>query len=459
MSETADVVARAADVGIDTLPDAVIDKAKECILDQLGVQLIASGLDWNRMAYRAIKRQGGVPEATIVALGDKTSMANAAFVNATFGHGCELDDLGYFTHPGCNVVPTALAVGEAMGTSGKDILAAVVAGYEIENRIAMACGPGVAKRGFHDPYFVFGPVTVAGLLMGLSKDQLLHAFGLAGSYGGGLRQYAITGGEVKRIHPAIASQGGITAVQLAAEGFTAPPDILEGRSGFFHAFSEATDMSLLSWKWGEEYTILQNWFKAYPVCGAGHNVIEGVAKAQIDEVFDADLLEDLVVAGPLHWKDHIFSHVRPTDVTSAQFSLPFQLALILTGRTLDLHSVMDSELWTDDEVVDVAKRVRYEVNEDLSHAWGETKGFRKNHHANITVRLNDGRELDVESLVAKGMPENPMSRDELVSKFVNNALDAVPEDQAAQIVDLVLNLESLDDLSPLVEALVSPPGN
>ncbi|MBM4299237.1 MAG: MmgE/PrpD family protein, partial [Deltaproteobacteria bacterium] len=140
-----------ARVRFTDIPAAAIEKAKDCILDQIGVELIGSTLEWNKIAYRYVVDMGGRGESTVVNYGAKTPALDAAFVNATFGQGCELDDVGFAAggHPGAATVPVALAMCEKYRTTGKEFLAAVIVGYDIMYRLLLAVRPSAGRRGFH----------------------------------------------------------------------------------------------------------------------------------------------------------------------------------------------------------------------------------------------------------------------------------------------------------------------
>ena len=208
------------------IPPEAIEKAKDCLLDQIGVELIGSTLEWNKIAYRYVADMGGRGESTVINYGDKTPTLDAAFVNATFGQGCELDDVGFAAggHPGAATVPVAFAVCEKYPCTGKDFLAAVVVGWDVMYRLLLAVRPSAGKRGFHSHGIgaPFGAMTTAARLMGLNNGQILHAFGIAGMHSSGTMEYDQTGGEVKRVIAGIAARGGIQAAMLAQLGLTGP---------------------------------------------------------------------------------------------------------------------------------------------------------------------------------------------------------------------------------------------
>ncbi|HWO41686.1 MAG TPA: MmgE/PrpD family protein, partial [Candidatus Eisenbacteria bacterium] len=200
---TEQLAAHTGAVRFADIPPEAIEKAKDCILDQIGVELLGSTLEWNKIAYRYVAGMGGPGESTIVNYGDKTSTLEAAFVNATFGQGCELDDVGFAAggHPGSATVPVALALCEKYRCSGRDFLAAVVVGCDVMYRLLLAVRPSAGKRGFHSHGIgaPFGAMVTAARLMRLNEGEILNAFGIAGMHSCGTMEYDQTGGEVKRV--------------------------------------------------------------------------------------------------------------------------------------------------------------------------------------------------------------------------------------------------------------------
>ena len=151
MGVTEKLAAHAFNVRYEDMPQEVIEKAKDCLLDQIGVELIGSTLDWNKIAYRYVVEMGGRAESTIVNYGTKAPALDVAFVNATFGQGCELDDVGFGAggHLSAATVPVGLALSEKERVSGKELLSAIVAGCDVMYRLLLAVRPSSGKRGFH----------------------------------------------------------------------------------------------------------------------------------------------------------------------------------------------------------------------------------------------------------------------------------------------------------------------
>ncbi|MCB1511997.1 MAG: MmgE/PrpD family protein, partial [Hyphomicrobiaceae bacterium] len=214
----------AAGLRYDAIPRPVIDHIKLTTLDGLGCCLYGATLPWTRMVADVVMRDGGRTEATVIGTDRRAPVAGAVLVNATAGHAFELDDIhrDSILHPNSIAVPTALAFAErAGGASGQDVLAAIVAGYEVSTRVGLGSGTDLLLRGFH-PQGVLGSIcaaVTAAHMLRLDADRMHHAIGIAASLGAGLMA-AQEGAMVKRLHSGRAAEAGVRAAELAADGFT-----------------------------------------------------------------------------------------------------------------------------------------------------------------------------------------------------------------------------------------------
>src|SRR6185436_8491650 len=288
-----------ARVRYEDIPPEAIQKAKDCILDQIGVELIGSTLEWNKIAHRYVADMGGRGESTVVNYGNQTPTLDAAFGNATFGQGCELDDVGFAAggHLGAATVPVALAVGEKQRSTGKDFLAAVVVGCDVMYRLLAAVRPSSGKRGFHSHGIgaPFGAMTTAARLLGLNDGQMLHAFGIAGMHSSGTMEYDQTGGEVKRVIAGVAARSGVQSALLAQRGLTGPPTIIEGKRGFLKVFADQVEPEEITRDLGGDFKIMRLWFKLYPCVATVQGVIYTLTKMIEEHHFGADDIDEIRV--------------------------------------------------------------------------------------------------------------------------------------------------------------------
>jgi 2-methylcitrate dehydratase PrpD len=447
---TAKLSNHTAKVRYEDIPREAIEKAKDCILDQVGVELIGSTLDWNKIAYRYVLEMAGRAESTIVNYGTKVPALDAVFVNATFGQGCELDDLGFAAggHLSAATVPVGLALSEKDHVTGRELLSAIVIGCDVMYRLLLSVRPSSGKRGFHSHGIggPFGAMAVAGRLMRLSDAQMLHAFGIAGSHSAGTMEYDQTGGEVKRVHAGIAARGGLQAAMLARLGLTGPPTIIEGKRGFCRVFADQYDIDVITQDLGSDFKIMRIWFKIFPCVATVQGVIDTLAKIIDEHQIRAADVEEIKVGISETSLSHGGAIYEPTDVASAQFSLPFSLALRLLKRDNDLSLYMDPNLWTDPEILAVARKVH-------SYADANAKG-EQNYNTTMEVKLVNGKVLKAFQQYPPGSPLNPISREELRKKFSKLAGAVLPDSRIDQIIEAVDKLETLDDCSKLPPMLV-----
>ncbi len=252
------------------IPREIVEKAKLHVLDTIGVALAAAREDFTKIILATTKDMKGSADSSVWGYKERLPMANAALVNGTMAHGHDFDDMhrAASSHMSVVAIPTALAVAERKKNSGKETLAAIVAGYEIGARIGLAALGKLLLRGWH-PTAVFGTFTavaVAGKLLGLDAPQTAAAMGIAGSQTSGLAQWIEEGSWTKRMHPGWAAHSGIFATQLSAGGFGAPARIFEGGRGLYQAFLREGNFRLeeLTEELGKRWETSQICIKVYP---------------------------------------------------------------------------------------------------------------------------------------------------------------------------------------------------
>ena len=434
----------------EDIPGEVIEKAKDCILDQLGVELIGSTLEWNKIPYRYVVGLGGRAESTIVNYGTRTLALDAAFVNATFGQGCELDDVGFGSggHLSAATVPVAIALCEKRPVSGREAIASVVAGWDVMHRILLAVRPSANKRGFHS-HGIGGPfaaAVTAGRLLQSSEEEMVNAFGIAGSHSAGSTEYDQTGGEVKRVHAGLAARAGIQSAMLAKLGLTGPPTIIEGKRGFCRVFADHYDMDVITKNLGTDFKIMTAWFKVYPCVSAVQGAIDALALLIEQHHIRTEDVEEIQVGLSETSVMHGGTIYEPHDVASAQFSLPFSMAVRLLKNDNDLSLYMDRNLWRDPRVLAVARKVR-------SYAVPEARGD-KNYLTKMAIKLIDGRTVQTYQEYPRGCPLNPVTRDDIRNKFRKLASVVLAKTKVDEIIDKIEQLENVKDISILVPLLV-----
>jgi 2-methylcitrate dehydratase PrpD len=431
---------------LDAVPDAVVDAAKLHVLDVLGCGFAAHGLGIASQGRTAMSELGGEPEASVIGLDDGLPAANAAFANAMLCHGLDFDDThsDSVSHVSTVVVPAALAVAEAYGSSGRELLTAIVAGNEIVTRVGMAAPGAFHERGFHPTAIcgIFGATAAAAQLRGLARADATSALGIAGSMASGLFAYLDDGTATKPIHPGWAAHGALLAGRLAELGAEGPPGVLEGRFGVFHAFVGARiDLEPQLADLGERWETPRIAFKPYPACHFAHGSLG--ATASVLEGLDADEVEDVVVTVPEPGVslvlEPVASKMAPRTDYEGKFSLQYSTAAMLVHGRVGLGTYTPASL-ADPRVLDLARKVRYETKEYASYPAAFPGG--------VLIRLRDGRRLEADMPYQLGAPENPMSEAQVREKFRENA--ALAGGGFERLEETVLALEDAPDVRGLL---------
>jgi len=433
-------------VHYDKIPEMVINKAKELILDQLGCQLAGATLPWSKATYKYV-RDNEVPreESTVVYYNFKTIAQDAAFANANFGHGLMVDDTDSICHAhlGSIIIPAALAMGEREMINGKDFIKAVVTGYDVASRIG-AAAPSIQRRGFHIGPVIgpFGAAACASIILGLNESQISDALSIAGSHSSGLMEYSISGGSVNRLHAGIAAYGGIRASLLAKEGFTGPKTILEGQKGFINAFSGESSPDEITRKLGQEYRILLTGLKPYCCCGTQIAGLDAVSKIISEHtVIPKEIKEIIVNASPAVFR--LASVIKvPEDITSAQFSGRFGIALRLLKRSNGFKDYVEENL-KDPEVLDLISKTKYILDDSLGKPPADGTA------TNVTIKMLDGTVFSETIHAPKGSMNNPMTKEEVWQKFTELASLALPDYKLKAIIETIAEIDHMADICEL----------
>jgi 2-methylcitrate dehydratase PrpD len=445
-SPTRDLAAFGRNLSIDAIPANVLQKAREAFIDTIGVCIFGAGLPWGRMVIDYAQLYGAGGTGTILGTDLKVSSPMAALANGVLGHAFELDNLrqpSMGVHHGSTLIPPALAVGEEVHASGRDLLAAFVAATEVMSRIGLASDNTAEKVGFHSPGITgtFGSTIVAGRLFGLTEEQTVNAFGIAGSLCSGLLAFtkAGNGGMVKRLHAGRASESGVLAARLAKSGFTGPDTVLEGKFGVFEAFTRAPKMERLLDGLGNRWETLRICVKCYAAHITAHTPIRLLEDLKREHGFSGSDIAEIRAAT----SEKVLSHhniVAPKDVATAQYSLPFCLAIAAYRDPRQPSSFLNAP-HEDPALKDLAKRIKLTLNEESAEpgkAWA-TK---------LEVILRDGRILKAEGNGFRGAPDTPMSEAELDGKFLALS-SSLGEGRSRRLLDALKRLDDCSDVAML----------
>lgn len=444
-------------LALDEVPAPVTTKATRLALDTLGNGLAATREDFGRAVLGVAEGLGGPPESTLIGRPRKVAAANAVLANATLAHGLDFDDTreDAIVHTGALAVTTALAVGEAVGASGRAALEALIAGVEVMCRVGLAVPGALHARHFHPTAVAgsFAAAAAAGKLQGLSEDQLVHAFGICGSQAGGIIEYLADGSWTKRLHAGWAAHAGVVAARLARSGFTGPETVLEGPHGLYAAFAgghDAARLDRLLESLGRAWELEQLTLKPYP-CGS-------IAQPYMDcalRLRQAHRLrpEDIVAvrcrtaAGPVPrlWEPLAAKHAPPNGY-AAKFSLPYLVAVVLVKGRAGLAEFTDDAI-RDKAVLRVAERVTYALDPAIDYP--------RQFIGDVEMTLADGRVLRERQDRPRGGPDAPLTRAEVEAKFRGNAGRALPGERVERVLRGVSGLAAGEPLADLLSSLTS----
>lgn len=434
--------------GLDrrTLPDAAVHAFRRALLDYLTCAVAGSRTDAARIVLDYLQSWDQSTEACVVGTPVRLAAQNAAFVNGAATHGLDFDDgmTRGSVHPGGSIFPALLAMAEKLGSSADDLIAAGVAAYDVTLRIASTVHPHTSRRGFHNTPTagVFGAAAGAARLLRLDAATTLNALGLAGSFSGGLRAYLQDGAEVKRIHPGKAARDGIVCAELAKRGLTGPGEVIEGRYGFIQAMAGGNaEWERLTGALGERFEICNAYFKPYPACRHFHASLDAVRTIGRRTPFK---IEDVASVRVGMYEAGAAGHDQKTaeNLLDAQMSAPVTTALAIAFGNVTVPSFDRANLDRPDirRLIDVTEVY---VDEECERIYpGRRSGVAR-------IELRDGRVLEERVLDPKGEGENPMTDDDLATKFSSNCAPVIGEARSRKLLDLVMSLKTGSTLDEL----------
>jgi 2-methylcitrate dehydratase PrpD len=426
------LTASLADVVLNTkwedLSPEAITVGKQCVLDWIGVALAARNEPLVRILLEELGGEIQAPDCTLIGHKVRASLLNAALINGAMSHALDFDDvITAMGHPTVPVAPAAFALAEKLGARGDDLLLAFILGVEVECRVARYMGSSHYAKGWHGTatFGTFGATAAAAKLWGLSKTQLLHAFGLAGTQAAGLK--SVFGTMSKPLHPGKAAQNGLLSARLARAGFTSDVDILASVQGFADTQSTTAKPASLLERHPRGFHVVDALFKYHAACYLTHNAIEAADHLRRAHDFapaEIDAVRVHVQAGHLG----VCNIQEPATGLEAKFSLRMTTALALSGE-----NTFDESLFTDatanrEDLVALRRRVTVEPSaKDLA--------------SRVEVLLKDGRHFEHTANVAIPVRDLPKQQEKLERKFLQLAGEVVGRNVANEIRMLVRQFE------------------
>jgi 2-methylcitrate dehydratase PrpD len=432
-------------------------KAITHITDGLAVMLAGSRTECaKKLAIYALEEPRRLT-STLIGFRDKTSPSLASLVNGASGHADDYDDTqlasspdriyGLLTHPTVPVLAAALAVGEQMSCSGKDLVNAFITGFEVECKMAEAINPIHYRRGFHTTATMgaFGSFAAASTLVGLSEKELRYGIGITSSLTSGIR--VNFGTMTKPLHAGMAAMNGVTAVNLAKKGFTADLNALDGQWGFFQVFGDGYDDEKIRGKLGNPYSIVDPGatLKMYPCGSLGQPSMD----MMLEMVNEYNLTPDNVKEVRLYAGPNILEplrYQRPVNELEAKFSLQFGLSSIMLKRKAGLREYTD-EYVNSQLVQEMISRVKTIHDPEIAKMGTEKM------RSVIEVERVDGSVIRRLAEDARGTPEKPLREEDVYSKFMDCSSFVLNEDESRTLYKEIKKITEYSDINQFTQLL------
>lgn len=425
------------------VPEAVSVKARHHILDTLAAMLSGAELLPGKRALTYATRLGGPAEAAIVASGAHSSYLTAAFVNGLLAHADETDDshAPSLTHPGCSIVPAALTTADWQGSSGEELVRAVVLGYDICTRINLAITVSVLEETQRSTYSIsgaFGAMAVAAALVRLSANQVRYALSYTGQQASGLASWRRDLEHVEKafVFAGMPVRAGTSAVDMVMNGFTGVSDVFDGVTNFMGAFSPQGEPDELTAGLGSRYEILRTNIKRWPVGSPIQAAVDSLTALMADNDLSPERIKRLTVHLPTGGAETVDDRHMP------DINLQHIMAVTLLDKGLVFTASQDYGRMTARDVVDLKKRITLIPDPELDDTDPPRQGI-------VVVELMDGTVLRHHTRAVRGTLDNPMPEAEVVKKTNDLLHPLLGEARTAELVSAILELPSVNNVRDL----------
>ena len=451
MGTTSELAEFVGSLRYEDIPQEVTERAKRLILDITGIIVRARNDAESTPSLIAAVEKLGLADGACSVIGDERAYAPpaAALINGALAHSLDFDDTHAegSIHSSAPIVPAALAAAEMNDASGKELIAAVVAGYEVQIRLSLALNPTAHyDQGFHPTATcgVFGAAAAAGKLLGLDADGIRNAFGIALSQAAGSMEFLVDGAWTKRSHVGQAAQNGLMCAAMAVEGFKGPEQAFEGRAGFLRVYSPKSDFRRASADLGTTWETMRLAVKPYPSCRYSHAAIDAIVALMKEHGIAADEVEEVEIGlSETGWKiiGGPEDKTKPKSVVDGQFSMPFCAAVAVREGGLAWD---DYRKHLDDETTRaLAARVKPIVDPQAEAE------FPANMSGVARIRTRDGA-FEKLVVVPKGEPDNFLDDGEFRSKFDGLCAPYLGQDGADRLAASLLALEQANSVSAIM---------
>lgn len=440
--QLADYVHQTSFADIDKM---VVERAKNLAMSSLGSAVRGAPMAVTQLMADYVQTGGaGRGETTVIGFPFKTTAEWAAGLNCIASHCTELEDVAWpdATYT-CFLIPTVFSLGEALGSSGKQVLEALVLGFEVTSRpgVITTDGGGMVRGWLTASAMgTVGVAAAASKLMCYDAEKTLNAMAIAASFGAGLNRQTGSGAHV--IEAGFAGRNGITAALLAGRGLTGNPTILEGRSGFWDAIAGQPEMEFPLGT-GDDFRIMAVGMKKFPCCYLSQRIIDGIQALTRETKLRPDDIEEVEV-GVNRIFTQILKYPEPKNAEEARFSLPHIVAAAISGESMFVDT------FTEEKVFDpVLVQRRSKVKTTVHQEWGSDQLGEKN---TVTIRTKDGRTLHRECFTAHGDPSDPLTREEILTRYgvcTEGLMSVEDQKKSAAMLDDLENVANVAELMRL----------
>ena len=431
------------------LPPAVIEKTKYHILDTIAAMISGSRLAPGMRAIGYVKTLGGVKEACVIGSNIITTAVNAALANGMLAHADETDDshAPSLTHPGCGIVPAALAMAERERRNGAALLRAVALGYDVGCRLTQSLDAYQFREDGHSTHSfgpMFGAAAAAGALAGLRERQVRHLLSFTAQQASGVSCWMRDGEHVEKAFDfgGMPARNGVAAATMVAHGFTGVDDVFAGERSFFVAYGRKPDPAALARGLGDNYEIMNTNIKRWSVGSPVQAPLDSLRDLILEHQIKATDVEKVVVRVAHQGANTVDNRDMP------DICMQHMCAVMLIDGNVTFASSHDQKRMRDREVLALRNRIELRGDDALSAAMPSRQGI-------VEVSLRDGRELRRQTTAVRGTAENPMTRGEVDEKSYDLMAPVIGRARARKLCDAVWKLEKVRDargLRPLLRA-------
>lgn len=424
----------------DDLPESVVVEIKRFLYDSIGCAYGAYATKDVEAIRNIYTRMGGATEATTIGFGDRMPAVNATLVNSLMIRALDFNDIYWKEDPShpSDIIPAALAAGELAGKSMKEVFVGIALAYEFEQRLCEFAKPGVRERKWHHATLTqFVSPLVAGKLLDLDVDRLVAAIGINGSHNHTIG--CPTAGKLtmmKNTVDPMATQSGVFAALMAKEGYSGTEAVFEGKEGFMDVFGPDWDVEKLVGGLGDDYKILTCGMKAFPTEALTHTHLTATIKVVTENDVKHDEIDEITITTIARACDILFDphKYRPESRETADHSLPYCVAAAVVDRQITTNTFSDEKL-KDPRIWEVIDKIKGEASEEFERMFPEKQPSR------VVVKTKDGREFSEYLEYPKGDPREPMTTDDLETKFNALAAPLLPEPRLRSIKDMIFSCE------------------